>query len=56
LEEDAFYIGLVEGGILPKWSLMIINPVVYFAAVLLLYGVCYALRRITAKKLCPAMV
>lgn len=55
LEEDAFYIGLVEGGILPKWSLMIINPVVYFAAVLLLYGVCYALRRVTAKKLCPVM-
>ncbi|MBE6958574.1 MAG: hypothetical protein E7447_05435 [Ruminococcaceae bacterium] len=44
LEEDAFYIGLVEGGIIPKWLLMIVNPIVFFLAVLAEYGVCYALR------------
>lgn len=44
LEEDAFYIGLVEGGIIPKWSLMIINPVVFFLAVLATYGVCHLLK------------
>jgi uncharacterized membrane protein YwaF len=50
LEEDAFYIGLVEGGIIPKWSLMIINPIVFFLAVLAVYGVCYAVRAMTKKK------
>lgn len=40
LEEDALYIGLVSGGIIPKWSLMIINPTVYFLAVLLVYAAC----------------
>jgi len=50
LEEDAFYIGLVEGGILPKWSLMIINPIVFFLAVLAVYGVCGAVRMRTKKK------
>ena len=44
LEEDAFYIGLVENGIIPKWVLMIANPIVFFIAVLLVYGVCYAVR------------
>ena len=44
LEEDAFYIGLVENGIIPKWVLMIVNPIVFFLAVLLVYGVCYAIR------------
>lgn len=44
LEEDAFYIGLVEDGIIPKWVLMIVNPVVFFLAVLATYGVVYALR------------
>ncbi len=39
LNEDAFYIGLVEGGIIPKWSLMIINPLVFFLASLAVYGV-----------------
>ena len=39
LEEDAFYIGLVENNILPKWSLMLINPIVFFRAVLALYGI-----------------
>ena len=54
LEEDAFYIGLVANGIIPKWSLMIINPVVFFLAVLLVYGVCYAVRAIVTKKASPA--
>ena len=49
LEEDAFYIGLVEGGVIPKWSLMIINPVVFFSAVLALYGVYYLIIRIKSK-------
>jgi uncharacterized membrane protein YwaF len=50
LNEDAFYIGLVENGVIPRWLLMIINPVVFFAAVLLLYGVCYGLRNISTQK------
>ena len=41
LEEDAFYIGLVANGIIPKWALMIANPVVFLLAVLALYGVCH---------------
>ena len=47
LNEDAFYIGLVEQGIIPQWLLMIINPVVFFLAVLAVYGICYL---ITGKK------
>ena len=50
LEEDALYIGLVENGILPKWSLMIINPIIFFLAVLAVYGVCYAIRSVSTKK------
>ena len=50
LEEDAFYIGLVEDGIIPKWLLMIVNPVVFFLAVLGAYGVVYALRAAGKKK------
>lgn len=50
LEEDAFYIGLVENGVIPKWLLMVINPVVFFVAVLLLYSVCYVLRSISNRK------
>lgn len=50
LEEDAFYIGLVEGGIIPKWLLMIINPVVFFLAVLATYGVIYAVCSAGKKK------
>lgn len=49
LEEDAFYIGLVGNGILPKWSLMIINPVVFFLAVLAIYGVCILIKSKTSK-------
>ncbi len=48
LEEDAFYIGLVGNGIIPKWSLAVINPTVFFVAVLVLYGICHAVR--TPKK------
>ncbi len=39
LEEDAFFIGLVEKGVIDAWVLMIVNPLVYFAAVAVLYGV-----------------
>ena len=55
LDEDAFYIGLVENGIIPKWLLMVVNPVVFFLAVLLVYGVCYGVRSIVSKKT-PAVV
>ena len=51
LNEDAFYIGLVENGIIPKWSLMIINPVVIFSAVLALYGIYYLVLHIKQKSL-----
>lgn len=54
LNEDAFYIGLVEGGIIPKWLLMIVNPVVFFLAVLLVYGVVALIRKGSNKK-APAM-
>lgn len=50
LNEDAFYIGLVEGGIIPKWSLMIINPVVFFLAVLLVYAVACPLQKKSRQK------
>lgn len=50
LEEDAFYIGLVSGGIIPKWSLMILNPVVFFLVVLLVYSVVCPLQKASRKK------
>ena len=50
LEEDAFYIGLVESGVIPKWLLMIVNPVVFFLAVLGTYGVIYGIRAAEKKK------
>ena len=50
LEEDALYIGLVSDGIIPQWSLLIINPIVFFLAVLATYGVCYAVKTTYAKK------
>jgi hypothetical protein len=56
LEEDAFYIGLVEDGIIPKWSLMVINPVVFFLAAMATYGVIYAIRSMGKKKPSPAAV
>lgn len=45
LNEDAFYIGLVENGIIPKWLLMIINPAVFFLAALAVYGISHAINR-----------
>ena len=50
LEEDALYIGLVESGMIPKWLLMIINPIVFFIAVLLLYGVCIYIQKAKQSK------
>lgn len=41
LEEDAFYIGLVENGVIPKWSLMIANPVAFYLVALIIYGICH---------------
>ena len=51
LEEDALYIGLVEQGIIPRWMLMVLNPLVYFLAVLAMYGVCHFVQAKTEKKL-----
>lgn len=53
LEEDAFYIGLVENGIIPKWVLMIVNPLVFFLAVLGVYGVCHILSK--SRKKAPSV-
>lgn len=50
LEEDALYIGLVEMGIIPKWSLMIITPAVFFLAVLLVYAVVVPIQHASEKK------
>lgn len=50
LEEDAFYIGLVEGGIIPKWVLMIVNPVAFFLVVLCVYGICHVLQSKSVEK------
>ncbi len=50
LEEDAFYIGLVEQGVIPKWLLMIVNPAVFFLAVLAIYGVVYGVEKFANKK------
>lgn len=49
LEEDALYIGLVGNGMIPKWSLMVINPVVFFLAVLAVYGVYYGICALSKK-------
>ncbi len=50
LNEDAFYIGLVANGVIPRWSLMIINPVVFFLAVLLIYAVVCPLQKSAPEK------
>ena len=55
LEEDALYIGLVANGIIPKWVLMIVTPLVFFLAVLAFYGVCYAVGK-KSKKNTPVEV
>ncbi len=49
LQEDAFYIGLVEMGAIPKWSLMIFNPIVFFLAVLGAYGVIIGVNKLVNK-------
>lgn len=54
LNEDAFYIGLVESGIIPKWLLMVINPTVFFLVVLVIYGICAAVQ--SKSKKTPATV
>lgn len=51
LNEDAFYIGLVEMGVIPQWVLMIANPIVFFLAVLAVYAVVCPLQRSAEKKL-----
>ena len=50
LNEDAFYIGLVEMGIIPKWLLMIINPIVFTLAALLVYAIACPLQKKALKK------
>ena len=45
LNEDALYIGLVGSGIIPRWSLMIINPIVFSLAALLVYAVAWPLQK-----------
>ena len=49
LEEDALYIGLVANGVIPKWSLMLINPAVFMLASLCLYGVIHGIRNFSQK-------
>ena len=49
LNEDAFYIGLVSSGIIPQWLLMVINPIAFFAVVLAVYGIYYAVKAIIKK-------
>ncbi len=49
LQEDAFYIGLVESGVIPQWSLMIINPIGVFLIVLAVYGIYYGVKALMKK-------
>ena len=46
LQEDAFYIGLVSGGIIPQWTLMIFTPAAVFLVVLAVYGIYYGVKAI----------
>lgn len=50
LEEDAFYIGLVGSGAIPKWSLMIFTPAGVFLIVLAVYGIYYGVNAIIEKR------
>ena len=50
LEEDAFYIGLVANGIIPKWVLMIATPSAVFLVVLMIYGIYYGVQKIISNK------
>lgn len=38
LKEDTFYLGLVEKGVIPQWSLMVINPLCCFGVAAVIYG------------------
>lgn len=49
LQEDALYIGLVQNGVIPQWSLMIFTPAAIFLIVLLIYGIYYAVKGIMNK-------
>ena len=49
LEADALYLGLVENGIIPKWSLMIITPTAVFLISLMIYGINYAVKAVVKK-------
>lgn len=53
LETDAFYIGLVESGVIPKWSLMIFTPAGVFLVVLAIYGIYYGVKKWLEKKNAP---
>ena len=50
LNEDALYIGLVASGVIPKWSLMIINPVVFSLAGAAVYVVVRPLQKKAEQK------
>ena len=55
LEEDAFYIGLVESGAIPQWSLMIFTPAGVFLVALAIYGIYYGVKKWLKKKNAPAV-
>lgn len=55
LETDAFYIGLVENGIIPKWSLMLFTPAGVFLVALAVYGIYYGVKKWLEKKNTPAV-
>lgn len=50
LNEDALYIGLVSGGIIPRWSLMIINPIVFLLASAIVYAIACPLQKRAQQK------
>ncbi len=50
LEEDAFYIGLVANGIIPKWVLIIANHIVFFLAIVATYGIINGIKLLIAKR------
>ena len=50
LNEDALYIGLVSGGIIPRWSLMIINPIVFLLASAIVYVIACPLQKRAQQK------
>ena len=50
LNEDALYIGLVSGGIIPRWSLMIINPIVFLLASTIVYVIACPLQKRAQQK------